>query len=300
MMGVSMSTRFKSLIGSIILMAGVSGCQTTDVVGGKNDLAAEPATLQQQTSTASFFESFPAPVQPLDVAVYTFPDQTGKYEPSDDFAQYSRAVSQGSPSILVDVLKSIGRGQWFEVIEREGLAGLLKERELIHQTRVAFQGKNAQLLPALHFAGIIMGGAVVGYDSNITTGGAGAKYLGIGGDVQYRRDIVTVTLRATSVQSGRVLTSVTTSKTVYSVVLRGGAFKFVALNDLLEIEAGYSRNEPEQIALREAIELAVFSTILEGTKNNLWKFQDPNDAQRIIDLYDERYKTKLGSIQGNS
>ena len=55
---------------------------------------------------------------------------------------------------------------------------------------------------------IIIKGAITGYDSNETTGGLGARLLAIGGDAQYRRDIVTVSLRAVDVRNGEVKASV--------------------------------------------------------------------------------------------
>lgn len=281
-------------LSGLVMLTAIGGCTMPDQT---EDLLVKPAVLQQDTSTSQFFSTFPAPERPLDVAVYTFPDRTGKYEPGDNFATYSRAVSQGSASILVDVLKATGDGKWFEVAEREGIDSLLKERELIQRTRIAFQGPNAQPLPALRFAGVILEGGIVGYDSNEITGGSGAKYLGIGGDHKHRRDIITVTLRAVNVQSGTVMSSTTTTKTVYSMSLQGSVFKFVGINDLLEVEVGYTRNEPEQIAVREAIELAVHSMILEGSQKGLWKFSDPDEAKRAIEVYNKRYKSEVGELK---
>ena len=45
---------------------------------------------------------------------------------------------------------------------------------------------------------MILEGGIIGYDSNIETGGRGARTLGIGGQTQYRRDVVIVSLRAVS------------------------------------------------------------------------------------------------------
>ena len=43
---------------------------------------------------------------------------------------------------------------------------------------------------------MIIEGGVIGYDTNIKTGGRGARYLGIGYTKQYRQDVVTVSMRA--------------------------------------------------------------------------------------------------------
>src|SRR3546814_6501200 len=77
------------------------------------------------------------------------------------------------------------------------------------------------------FAGVILEGGIVGFDTNTLTGGAGAAFLGIGGRTEYRQDTVTVYIRAVSVRTGEVLTTVTASKTIASYALGASAFKFV-------------------------------------------------------------------------
>ena len=42
-------------------------------------------------------------------------------------------------------------------------------------------------------------GGIIGYDANILTGGFGANFLGIGGNTEYRRDNVSVYVRAVSI-----------------------------------------------------------------------------------------------------
>ena len=102
----------------------------------------------------------------------------------------------------------------------------------------------------------------------------GAIYLGVGPNVQYRQDIVSVALRAVSVQSGRVLASVTTTKTVYSINVSGTGFLFAAVDKLLQADVGFTKNTPPTLAVREGIQLAVYSLIFEGVKNKLWEFKD--------------------------
>lgn len=263
-------------------MSAASACANLNPV---SDIMAQPAELMPLTHTGLTLENLPAPSRPIDVAVYAFPDLTGANEPEDDYSELSRAVTQGGAHLLVDVLKSTGQGQWFEVAERTGVANLLREREIIERTQMAFNGNSN--LPALRFAGTLIEGAIIGYDSNEVTGGVGARYLGVGANSEYREDIVTVSLRAVSVSSGRVLTAVTTTKTVYSVALNTGVFQFVAVDELLEYEAGYSRNEPEIFAVREAMELAVMSMIVEGAETNQWSFADPVAGQQVIDQYND-------------
>ncbi|MEM9156447.1 MAG: CsgG/HfaB family protein, partial [Cyanobacteria bacterium P01_F01_bin.33] len=145
---------------------------------------------------------------------------------------------------------------------------------------------NAQpLLPSLLFAGIILEGGIIGYDSNTVTGGIGARYLGIGGDAQYRQDTVTVYLNAISSQNGEILKSVMARKTVASYGVRGSVFKFVAFQKLLEGETGYTVNEPGQIAVAQAIEHAVRALIIEGALEGLWQFEDQIAGRDETQLY---------------
>lgn len=264
-----------------------TGLAACDRIIPAGDITTEPAELMPLTETGLKLENLAAPARALDVAVYAFPDLTGANEHEDDYAELSRAVTQGGAHLLVDVLRSAGDGKWFDVSERTRVDNLLREREIIERTQMAFNGRTS--LPALRFAGTLIEGAIIGYDSNEITGGAGANYLGIGGFTEYREDVVTVSLRAVSVSTGRVLTSVTTTKTVYSVLVSGGLYQFVALDEILQVEAGVSRNEPEIFAVREAMELGVLAMIVEGAENGQWKFKNQAEGQRIIDEYRERY-----------
>lgn len=269
----------------LLIAGGMSGCQS----GQK--LPTPPAELTESTKTASRLETVPLPARPVDVAVYEFPDLTGQAKPNESFAEYSRAVTQGGAAILIDVLKKAGGGHWFHVVERSGLKNLVQERTLIENTQRAY-GQPVSL-PPVRFAGLLLEGGIVGYDSNEVTGGAGAQYLGIGADVLYRSDVVTVNLRAVSIQTGEVLLSTTTSKQIYSVQVRGGAYKFAVPEELLEVEIGKSRNDPGSLAVREGIELAVYSLIVEGVRSGQWALLDPNMAPELIKSYDDRYLEKI-------
>lgn len=253
------------------------------------------AELPRSTAVGSVLDLVPPPAMQVSVAVYDFPDQSGQFASNDNFADNSRAVTQGAASILVDVLRSAGRGTWFEVVERESLQSLMTERDLIQKTQIAFQGKDAQGLPALRFAGVLIEGGIVGYDHNVSTGGAGARFLGIGPSDEHRTDVVTVALRAVSVSTGKVLTSITTTKTMYSVLVRAGVFLYVVANGMLELEAGYSHNEPGEVAVREAIELAVLSMIVQGVETQQFAFANAAEGQAFIDAFSERYEEPVES-----
>jgi curli production assembly/transport component CsgG len=195
------------------------------------------------------------------------------------------ACAPGTREFVVDALRRAGNGGWFTVVERTGLAALLQERQLITATRKEVDGDNAKPLPPLHFAGLLIEGGIIEFDANTVTGGVGANYLGIGGNASYQQDTVSVGMRVVSVQSGQVLTSVTTTKTVYSVGVDGNEYKYTSLNKLLQIEAGFTRNEPTQLAVRQAIDLAVYATVIEGARKKLWRFADPKAEAVLIDKY---------------
>ncbi len=211
----------------------------------------------------------------ITIAVYSFTDKTGQRKPSEKFSQLSSAVTQGAEVWVIEALQKIGNGTWFQVVERIGLDNLIKERQLIRSTREQYEEeKNKQLKP-LKFAGLIVEGGVVGYDSNIMTGGRGARYLGIGLQQQYRVDNVTISMRIVSVSTGEVLLTVAIEKTILSVSMGSSVFKFLDLGTrAVETETGITENEPVNYAVRAAIEQAVVEIILQGQQKGLWKFKE--------------------------
>ena len=205
------------------------------------------------------------------IAVYptSFTDQTGQRRSNSSYASFSTAITQAPHAYLIRALKHASDGEFFDVVERVGLDNLTKERQLIRSTRKDFK-ESKDLLP-LTFAGLLMEGGVIGYESNIKSGGLGARYLGIGSTKEYRQDIVTVSLRTVSVSTGKVLTEVLTTKSILSVAISQDAFRFVSNDtELVEIENGMVENESVNIALQNAIETAVLETIQLGLKKNLW------------------------------
>jgi curli production assembly/transport component CsgG len=228
----------------------------------------QPAHPGLQSAAEPALTELPPPAEKVVVAVYRFRDQTGQYKAVENGSSFSTAVTQGATSILTRSLESSG---WFTPIEREGLSNLLNERQIIQSIRQQHSGGEAPgSLPPLLYAGVMLEGGVIGYDTNVMTGGGGARYFGIGGSGEYRQDQVTIYLRAVSTQSGRVLKTVHTTKTILSRKLDGGAFLYVDQDRILETEAGYTANEPPVLAVTEAIDDAVRALILEGTRENLW------------------------------
>lgn len=212
---------------------------------------------------------------PVPVAVYGFQDKTGQRKSVTGIASLSSAVTQGGEGYLIKALQDVGDAQWFKVVERVGLENLVKERQMIRQMREQFQGKEAQPLPPMTFAGIIVEGAIVGYDSNTITGGVGVRFFGIGANTQYQSDTVTISLRTVSVNSGEVLTSVTITKTVLSYLDRIGLLKFLDAGTMaVEAELGGSINESINRATNKAIQAAVIETIKEGVRKGLWSYKE--------------------------
>ena len=134
--------------------------------------------------------------------------------------------------------------------------------------------RSGNVLKPLLFAGLIIEGGIVGFDSNIQTGGQGARYLGIGVSEQYRVDQVTVAMRLVSVQTGEILLTTQVTKTIASHSKGGDVFTFVDMNTkAIELESGVSVNEPVTYAIRTAIEFAVLEIIHAGEQKKYWKFK---------------------------
>lgn len=208
------------------------------------------------------------------VAVYNFRDMTGQRKSIQNVASLSSAVTQGADAYLVKSLQEVGNGKWFKVLERGGLDNLIKERQLIRQMRELYQGKDAQPLPPMLFAGMILEGGIIGYDSNTISGGTGARLLGIGASTEYRQDEVTISLRAVSVATGEVLVTVNVSKTVISFQDKAGVLKFYDLGTRsLELESGKATNESMNKAVQLAIHAGVVELIQQGAVKGHWKFK---------------------------
>lgn len=239
-------------------------------------------TFSPVTRTHRDLLHLPRPSGAVSAAVYRFRDMTGQYKGAPH-SNLSSAVSQGAASLLVKAMKD---SHWFLPVEREGLQDVLTERKII---RSVGDGPSVKALPDLMSAAILMEGGIVGYDTNIRTGGLGAKYFGISSHVEYRIDQVTVSLRAVDVRDGRVLESVLVSRKIYAYQLDSGYFRFVSENHLAEAELGFTSNDPVLVALQETIESAVIQLVVDGINHGLWALQVPDDSKSpIIRKYTKR------------
>ena len=135
------------------------------------------------------------------------------------------------------------------------------------------EAKDEKQIPPILYAGMIIEGAIVSYDTNIRTGGIGLRYMGIGPDTQYQEDMVTVSLRAINTQTGEVLLTVNVQKTILSYTLGVAVFKFFdSGTQSFESEVGATKTEPGIYALKSALELAVEELIIKGEQKSLWRF----------------------------
>jgi curli production assembly/transport component CsgG len=249
----------------VILLALLSGCASTQV----EVMQEEPIKIEPKKSLIEKLPLLDGP--PITIAVYGFIDKTGQNKPNEKLALFSKAVTQGSETFLIKALQD--SKNWFKVVERVGLDNLIKERQLIRNQRDVYEGKQAKPLRPMTVAGLMIEGGIIGYDSNIRSGGSGARYLGIGASQQYRVDEVVISLRLVSVSSGEILLTNAVSKTIYSAAQNIGVMKFIdSGTSSLEVELGSAANEPTTYAVRLAIEQAVYEMIMEGEKKGLWRF----------------------------
>ena len=230
----------------------------------------EPVALKPRENLTTKIPHLDGP--PIAIAVYGFQDKTGQMKPNDRLAVFSKAVTQGAEVFLIKSLQD--SKNWFKVVERVGLDNLIKERQLIRNQREVYEGKDAKPLKPMTVAGVMIEGGIIGYDSNIRSGGNGARFLGIGGSQQYRVDEIVISLRLISVNSGEVLLTNAVSKTIYSTQHNVGVLRFVdAGTKALELENGQALNEPTTYAVRVSIEQAVYDMIVEGEKKGLWRYK---------------------------
>ena len=233
---------------------------------GKAECFSKEAVVNEAVTDDIKF--IPTPKRYPIVAVYSFQDLTGQRKSVDGIASFSTAVTMAPETYLIRALKQSG---FFKVVERKGLDHLTRERQLIRQTRTSFNDDTGQ--EPLLFAGLIIEGGIVDYNTNLLSGGMGARYLGIGNSKQYREDTVVVSLRLVSVSTGEILLEILTSKTILSVGLSNDFFRFIADGTkLVEFESGNAMNESKSIAIQAAMETGVVELIRQGRERGYWMY----------------------------
>lgn len=283
------------ILSTVILL--LSGCAISQKAG---ILEEKPKLMKNEM--VKELDSVPPPAAGrLTVAVYQFNDKTGQRKATPGVASFSTAVTQGGDALLIRALQDVGHGTWFDVVERGGLDNLTKERLIITQMRQAYEGQNAQKLMPLQFAGMIIEGGIIGYDSGLESGGVGYNFLGIGPTTQYSKDVITISLRAVSVNTGKILAAISVTKTVYSTGDAIAIFKSIdpgslssmvkqigapntgsqsSIAGIFQFESGITINEATTIALKAAVESAVVELIKEGQRKGVWDYKYPMAPER--------------------
>ena len=252
----------------------LSGCLTAPP-----KQAAKP-TLLPRAQSYSDLTHLPLPSGKIYVSVYNIQDETGQFKPYPA-SNFSTAVPQSATSMLVTALKD---SRWFVPLERQGLQNLLNERKIIRaaQENGTVAINNRFPLQSLTAANVMIEGSIIGYESNVKSGGVGARYFGIGADTQYQLDQIAVNLRVVNVSTGEVLSSVNTSKTMLSYEVQAGVFRFIDYQRLLEGEVGYTVNEPVMLCLMSAIETGVILLINDGIDRGLWDLQNKAENKNEV------------------
>jgi curli production assembly/transport component CsgG len=258
----------------IVAVCLLSGCLTAPPKE-----AAKP-TLMPRAQSYRDLTHLPESKGKLFVSVYNIQDETGQFKPYPA-SNFSTAVPQSATAMLVTALKD---SRWFVPLERQGLQNLLNERKIIRaaQENGTVAENNRRPLESLVAANVMVEGSIIGYESNVKSGGVGARYFGIGGETQYQLDQIAVNLRVVNVSTGEILSSVNTSKTILSYEVQAGVFRFIDYQRLLEGEIGYTTNEPVMMCLMSAIETGVIYLVNDGINRGLWDLQNPKDINNPI------------------
>jgi curli production assembly/transport component CsgG len=271
---------------SVVLLSSCVVLENQDLALTKNIKSSSVLDLQSKE-----LKNLPAAKLKPSIAIYpnSFRDLTGQRKSNSSFALFSTAITQAPEAFLIRALKHAANGNFFTVVERVGLDNLTKERQLIRSTRQEYKEDN-KMKPLL-FAGLIIEGGVISYESNNKSGGLGARYLGIGTSKQYREDTVTISLRLVSVSTGEVLIETLVSKSIISTSISQDIFRFIeAGTELVEVEGGVAENESVSIALQKAIETGILNIIYIGIDRGYWKYDEtkinkPNcDAECIANI----------------
>ena len=285
--------RFFVILGLIVVMYGCASITKFHEIDCEEKIleCRESATVENIPTTDALKSVSPPKGEKVVVAVYQFLDKTGQRKYRDNFSDFSTAVTQGAETLLIDALKTAGKGEWFRVVERTNIDALVKERQIIRSAREEFNEKK-KLSPLL-FAGLLAEGGIVGYDTNLESGGRGARWLGIGASTTYRRDSVVVSVRVVSTLTGEVLLNVQTKKTILSVGGGYDVFRFFDMDTkLLEIEDGNGFNESVTYATRSAIEVAVLELIYQGHDRGYWEIEGEHRHPHMNDGTNDRHQIK--------
>ena len=238
----------------LIIPLMLAGCVSTTVVQEDPELVMPTQTYEVPDPSRG----------KIIVGVYGFADLTGQRTGTT----LSSAVTQGAENYLITGLKDFDNGNWFRVVDRKAIDNLIKERQIIKSANPTFTDQD---MPAMLYAGILIEGGIVGYDTNVVSGGDGVRIFGVGSSAKYSQHVVTISLRAVSVATTEVLASVLIQKTIISKSENTTVVAFFDQDtQTVEMESGSNYSEPSNYAVQSAIEKGIYELVIEGKRQNIW------------------------------
>ena len=250
----------------MLCLAALGGCSQLQAPVSASIAASElvfvEPKLTERTEIDQSLLSLPPPAKTIPVALYDFQDLSPHIKENDRPAGYAANVSSNGQTMLTNALKDAGNEAWFSVDEH---------------------------------AHISLEGGIIANDYSVVNGGVGAQLLELGG-APYQQNVVTVYLHAFDSYTHRMLVSVTSSETMYYSYLNTSLFKYASPDRPLHPEVGFSKSDPTQLALHQAMQNAVYSLIINGTTAKLWAFKDPSAGSRILAQYSQEHAAREAAL----
>lgn len=244
------------------------------------------------TTTKSELTVLPKPAQKVPVSVWQILDETGQFRRSaGGGTELSHAVTQGAHHMLI---KSLNDSGWFDVVERQGWPQLIQEIRIKEELRKRGVTTVKEDFTHLIVPQYMISGAITEFDDHPVSLGGGFGLRG--GTISARSSVssVAVDLRMSDVETGQVTDAVSIFKRIISHQTDLGIFRFIRFNWLLELEFGYTLNEPTDLAVREAFEKAVIHLVVKGVREGLPGFK-PAKAEDI--KFFQEYKLDTTEIE---
>jgi curli biogenesis system outer membrane secretion channel CsgG len=118
--------KIRPIISAFCAILALQGCVMQNVSSQSHARFGQAADAPGFVST----DDLPPRKKPVLLAVYPIPDQTGANKANPDFAEISKAMPQGPEALLMEILKEVGGGTWFTLVERSNTGSLLNERQI--------------------------------------------------------------------------------------------------------------------------------------------------------------------------
>jgi curli biogenesis system outer membrane secretion channel CsgG len=150
-MNISSIKRLKTISLISVTTLILAACSSESFVSKLPSDFSEIKPMSQPSSSYVPLENFSGRTKPIFIAVYDIPDLTGANAKNDDFAEFSKAVTQGADALVVEALNSVANGQMFRVLERKFSDALLTERRIVisqaneHKQRKQVQSERARI-----------------------------------------------------------------------------------------------------------------------------------------------------------